>query len=156
MSLSDASLRKLTTHLAKTGSPEGFVPVKRRKRDNRESRLQQECVKWWRSIGAPAVRVDHRLLYAVPNGAMYGTGISRVIRAKILLAEGLRPGWPDIGIVVARSGFHGLRIETKLPETGPTPDQLAIHALLRQQNYHVVVTRSLDEFIACIYNYFKP
>lgn len=34
----------------------------------------------------------------------------------MLVAEGLRSGVPDIFLDVARGGYHGLRIELKVPE----------------------------------------
>lgn len=152
MTLSPANTVALAEYVTKHGTSDGFVPAKRRKRDNRESRLQKACVAWWRSAAA-GLGYDHRLLYAVPNGAMYGVGVAKYIRAKNLLAEGLRVGWPDLGLDVARGGYHGLRIEMKLPETEPTPEQCVIHSLLIAQGYRVCVTRTLDQFTAAVTNY---
>lgn len=148
----DKDLARLSSHIEATGTPAGFKPEPRKKRDNAESRLQQECVKWW-TANASRFGVDHRLLYAVPNGAMYGTGVSKLIRAKILKLEGLRNGWPDLGLDVARGRFHGMRIEMKLPTTNTSPDQDAIHALLKEQGYCVGVTRTFMEFTASVEAY---
>ena len=51
-------------------------------------------------------------LYAIPNG-----GERNVIVANRLRAEGVKSGFPDIGLPVARHGFHGLFIELKRPKT---------------------------------------
>lgn len=129
-------------------------PIKApRKRGNPESELQRECVAWWEANAMRLFNVDPRLLYAVPNGAVFGYGAQRVIRARILLLEGMRPGWPDIGIDVARHGWHGLRIEMKLPSTMPSPRQREIHALLKAQGYCVIVCRSVEEFVAGVVGY---
>lgn len=52
------------------------------------------------------------LLFAVPNG---GTR-NKVVAAK-LKAEGVEAGIPDMILPVARSGYHGLFIELKIPKT---------------------------------------
>lgn len=52
-----------------------------------------------------------RWLYAIPNG-----GLRSKATAGKLKAEGVKPGYPDIGLDLARAGFHGLRIELKRRE----------------------------------------
>lgn len=144
--------------LRQQGHDPGFdrpVERPRKKRDNREHRIQAACVRWWQHAAA-GFGVDARLLYAVPNGALYGKGVERVIRAKILKAEGLRVGWPDIGIDVPRRGYHGLRVELKVPGAEPSADQFAIHDLLREQGYWVGVAHSVGEFAGSVTEYFKP
>lgn len=55
-------------------------------------------------------------LYAVPNGGLR----SKAVAGK-LKAQGVKAGYPDIGLDVARKGFHGLRIELKVPEIKAIP-----------------------------------
>lgn len=55
-------------------------------------------------------------LYAVPNGGLR----SKAVAGK-LKAQGVKAGYPDIGLDVARKGFHGLRIELKVPEVKAVP-----------------------------------
>ena len=53
------------------------------------------------------------MLFAVPNGGHRHAAVA----AKLKL-EGVKSGYPDIGLDVARHGFHGLRIELKKPKCG--------------------------------------
>ena len=55
-------------------------------------------------------------LYAVPNGGLR----SKAVAGK-LKAQGVKSGVPDIQLDVARQGFHGLRIELKVPEVKAVP-----------------------------------
>ncbi len=127
-------------------------PSTRRKRDNRESRLQKSVIRWWDGI-CEQYGLHPWLLHSIPNGAVYGVGHTRIIRAMILKDEGLRNGYPDLGLEVARGRFHGLRIEMKLPETHPDVGQQIYHELLRAQGYRVEVCRSLEEAIKVIEDY---
>lgn len=52
---------------------------------------------------------DLRYLYAIPNG-----GLRHPKVAYKLKAEGVKAGYPDIGLDVAREPYHGLRIEMKV------------------------------------------
>ena len=71
-------------------------------------------------------------LYAIPNG-----GHRHRATAARLKAEGVKAGYPDIGLDVARQGFHGLRIELKFGANKGTPDQRRWHTWLRGQGYSV-------------------
>ena len=78
---------------------------------------------------------DLKWLYAVPNGAR--TSMST---AKKLKAEGLRKGYPDIGLDVARGGYHGLRIEMKRQKGGRvSPEQRAWILRLENVGYFCAV-----------------
>lgn len=71
---------------------------------------------------------------------------------------GVRPGYPDLLLDVARGGYHGLRIELKAPraELGRapklSPEQSAWIEWLRKQNYRAVVCEgweaARDEIVA--------
>ena len=176
MSLSDASLRKLTAHLEQTGSPEGFVPVKRKRNDNAEWRLQSACFKWWRSAAA-GLGVDARLLFSIPNGSVLGaTYETRVIRAKMLKLAGMTPGIPDALLAVPRTDYtrvsediarkmpsynlatvtHGLFIEFKAGSNGALSDeQLAVHPILLSAGYRVEVIRTFEDAVRTITSYVK-
>ena len=54
-----------------------------------------------------------RLLHAIPNG-----GKRSPATARLLKAEGVKPGVPDICLPVARGGYHGLYVELKRREGG--------------------------------------
>lgn len=62
-----------------------------------------------------------RWLYAIPNAG--GEDQSARIRGARMVAEGLKKGYPDVGLDVARGRYHGLRIEMKRREKG----KLSVH-----------------------------
>lgn len=114
-------------------------------------------------------RPELALLFAIPNFAGVGkrTGASGGwIAAR--LAEGMRPGVPDLCLPVARGGFHGFfgemkryaarATKTKGVTRTPTavkPAQAAWHERLRGQGYHVVVAWSAEEMRAAIEAYLR-
>ncbi len=135
----------------------------KRKRDNREHRIQAAIVKWWRQAAA-GFWLDPRLLFAIPNGALYGHGMERVIRAKMLKAEGLTNGAPDLLLCVGRyeaglnhppPRLNALFLEVKTPGGTVKPEQAKMHELLKEQGYCVAIVRSVDEGIAAITNYLR-
>jgi hypothetical protein len=80
-------------------------------------------------------------LHAIPNAGGYSGGFKRnVVRVKEMLREGVKPGYPDVGLDVARGGYHGLRIEMKRTEGSSTSeDQKGWHLWLTDQSYYVAV-----------------
>lgn len=140
----DADLKRLQEHIDTHGSTSGFVPAKRKRRRDEESQIQKAVVRWWRASAA-SFGLDPRLLASVPNGAVFGSGKERFIRAQSLKAEGLQPGYPDLLLDVARSGYHGLRIEMKKPKGVTAKNQMELHDLLESQGYAVVLCRSEQE-----------
>lgn len=102
-----------------------------------------------------------KLLHAVPNGAklpyrkkIIGDRVVRACRQAIRLKrEGLTAGIPDLSWPVPRGRFHGLYIETKSPDGKVSKDQAAIHALLLQQGYQVLVLRDPEVIIREILAY---
>lgn len=152
-----SQLRALLSSKEATGSYGTPPAVKRRRtKRNDESRMGKNIRRWWDSIcsnyGLPA-----RVLYRVPNdGVLGGDKVTRQIRGAILKDEGLRPGHPDYNFDVARNGFHGLRIELKLPGQKPRADQEEAHRVLLEQGYAVEVCRSTAEAINAITNYLAP
>ncbi len=87
-----------------------------------ETHEQQAVIAW----AALAVRTwpELELLHAVPNGAVYGRDKRlAAMQAARLKAEGLRRGWPDLNLPVARGPFIGLVIEMKRRGERPTDDQ---------------------------------
>jgi hypothetical protein len=94
---------------------------------------------------------DLAWLYAVPNGAR--TSMST---AKRLKAEGLKAGYPDIGLDVAHGGFHGLRIEMKRRKGGRvSPEQAAWMSRLRGQGYFCPVAEGWEEAVEFLEGYLK-
>lgn len=97
------------------------------------------------------------LFYAIPNGAKlpyrrnkYGRYSPEALR---LLAEGLKPGIPDMCLPVPRGGYCGLYIELKHGRNKPTPAQVRIRELLTQQGYLAVVIWEAENAISLLENY---
>lgn len=94
------------------------------------------------------------LLHAVPNG-----GKRNVITAKLLKAEGVKAGVPDLFLPVARtSGYgvphHGLFIEMKRRSCGAVSgEQEWWIARLRNAGYRVEVCWGWDEARAVLCDY---
>ena len=80
---------------------------------NLESKLQIECVKWFR------LQFSNVLIFSIPNG-----GQRSLITAKILKAEGTVSGVADLQIMKAKKGYNGLFIEMKYGKGKQSENQL--------------------------------
>jgi hypothetical protein len=103
---------------------------------------------WW-AYFSKIVKLDERLMYAVPNA---GAGASKGQAGK-MKAEGVRPGIPDVNLDVPRNGSHGLRLEFKRRGRKPEPHQLEMADLLRAQGFQVFFVYSLDEAMRVVMAY---
>lgn len=144
-------------------------PTPKKKRSQEESDMQRALIGWWHlnhaKFGIPEI-----LLFSIPNGGWRPNPIT----GKILKAEGLRKGAPDLMLAVPRvrpnwSGsmeavvatnnnrdYHALFLELKRREGQVTPEQEAFHEMLRAQGYRVEVVRSLIDAINIITSYLAP
>ena len=115
-----------------------------------ESQIQRSVIRWWsfshRGLGV----TEERLLFAVPNG-----GKRSLITACNLKAEGVRAGVPDLFLLVARRGFHGLIIEMKKPGGRPSAEQKSFIPFLVREGYSVHTCYSFDEAVRVITAYLK-
>ena len=123
-----------------------------------ESEIQQACVAWFRwqypQYG--------KLLFAVPNG-----GSRSELEAKIMSGEGVTAGVADMLLLVPSARYHGLCIEYKRTairyvdgkahtlKTYQSPAQKEWQKAVEAVGYKYAVTRSLEEFIKLINNYFN-
>lgn len=125
-----------------------YIPQakKPRKRPvNRESKLQQACVTWFR------YQYPNALIYAIPNGGKRGK-----TEASILKGEGVLAGIPDLCIPMPNHGRAGMYIEMKDGDKGKLSEkQTDIISKLRMFNYRVAVVRSLEEFMELVNEYMK-
>lgn len=95
-------------------------------------------------------------LVHIPNGSYRGRGTVGILVGKRLRDMGLRAGFPDLGLFVPRSGYHGLFIEMKRTKGGQVEEsQKGWHAELRARGYRVEVCKGCDAAIAAITDYLK-
>jgi hypothetical protein len=66
---------------------------------------------------------------------------------------GVRSGFPDLILCVARGGYHGLFIELKTAKGRQTDNQKYFQKALEAQCYRYEVVRSLDEFRRIVTQY---
>lgn len=93
-------------------------------------------------------------LMHVPNGGRRGK-----LEAVRLKRQGVRPGYPDIALDVARGAYHGLRIELKATRADlgrkpqVSPEQRDWLARLEAQGYRAVVCEGWEAASAEIESY---
>ena len=90
------------------------------------------------------------MLAAIPNG-----GYRPMTTAAMLKAEGVKAGYPDIILDVARGPYHGLRIELKRADRSnhATKEQREWLARLAFEGYQVAVCYGAQEAIKVITDY---
>jgi len=108
-----------------------------------ESKLQSECVKWFR------FQYPSKIIAAIPNG-----GKRNIITAQLLKKEGVLQGVPDLIIPHPNKIHHGLWIEMKWSKNKPSPQQLQVIEQLRSNGYRVEVCYSFDSFRDVVEDYF--
>lgn len=73
-----------------------------------------------------------------------------------LKAQGLRAGYPDYTLYIAKNGYHGLMIELKRKKGGVTSDKQKYWIdLLNRNGYLAIICRGADEAIKAIEDYLK-
>lgn len=86
-------------------------------------------------------RTDLKLMTHIPN-----EGRRSVQYTMELLRMGMKPGFPDIILPVARGGYHGLFIEMKQKHGGRvTPEQKQWQRDLLNEGYCAAVCHGFDE-----------
>lgn len=110
----------------------------------RESQLQRACVTWFR------LRYPDTVIFAIPNG-----GNRDAITGARLKAEGVLAGVPDLFIMKASCGCHGLFIELKVEGGRVQVSQLKFAEAASRAGYGVNVIRSFDEFVGVVDTYMK-
>ena len=104
---------------------------------NNESKLQQECVFWFRA------QFPHykKLLFAIPNG-----GKRNIVTASILKAEGALAGVADLMLAMPRGEYHGLFIEMKHGKNDLSESQEDFKQAVQKHGYKHITCREFDEF----------
>jgi len=99
-----------------------------------ESAEQAKVISWWKLVGprlAPNV-----VLASIPNG-----GARDAITGARLKREGTVRGMPDLVLLCARCGKHGLFLEMKSQRGSLSQAQRDLFPLLEAQGYGVAVCR---------------
>ena len=114
-----------------------------------ESHEQQALFAWARL--AERKYPELALLTAIPNG-----GLRNLPEAARFRGEGVRRGFPDMILPVARGAYHSLAIELKRRKGGTvSPEQKAWIEALKEQGWCAVVCRGADEAISVIQEYLR-
>lgn len=124
---------------------------------------EQCAIITWSALNTGKWPVLH-LLYAVPNGAFFGSETKTLksgkkipvaaIRAHKLKAEGLKEGVPDLVLPVPSQTHHGLYIELKRRTLGqPSPHQTWWKDSLLLLGYHAILCHGATEAITAIRAY---
>lgn len=111
-----------------------------------ESKIQQNCVKWFR-LRFPEYR---RNLFAVPNG-----GARRPIEGAIMKMEGTLAGVSDLILLVPSGYFHGLCIEMKTAKGRQQDTQKAFQEAVEAVGYGYIICRSFDDFRLQVEEYLR-
>ena len=118
---------------------------KARKEHEEMQDLKRACDgQWGKDLG-----IQYEI-YLIPNSAPRGVQAASYFRS-----EGLRDGYPDLGLDVAAGKWHGLRIEMKRADgTGRvSDDQRKWHDRLRARGYCVVIPAGVQEAKKAVENY---
>jgi hypothetical protein len=100
------------------------------------------------------LKLQHPEIFKVttsfPNGGAreprYGARLKR---------EGMKNGFPDLGIFSPCGEYHGMFIEFKNEKGRLTPEQKDVISKLQSKGYNCVVCKSLDEAINQTSKYLK-
>ena len=107
-----------------------------------ETTEQIAVVNYCQAIGVPIVHIPNEGKRSAVTGAQ-------------LKRMGMRRGFPDLFIPLARRGFHGLFIEMKYGKGRLSTEQREWLSRLSDEGYGVCVCYSADEAIGKINKYIK-
>lgn len=107
--------------------------------DTRDSEHEeQKALFTWLNDTAPAMP-DLAKAFAIPNG-----GYRNIRTAGRLKAEGVKPGIPDVMLLVAREHYHGLMIEMKKPGGVLSPSQADWHYTFVKDGFKVAIATTWE------------
>lgn len=118
------------------GIAPAFVPTERQE--------QKSLIAWCDRHSARYPELAR--VFAIMNAGGYSGGFkSNMLRVIEALRQGVRKGYPDIGLDVPRGGYHGLRIELKRVKLGYTSDEQSEWLeWLRSQGYRAEVCKGWE------------
>ena len=107
-----------------------------------ESRLQSECVKWFR------LQYPKEIIFAIPNG-----GNRDAITGAILKREGALSGVADLFVMRSSGKWHGLFIEMKSGKGKLSESQVRFGESALSRDYLYAIVNSFDTFRSIVENY---
>lgn len=114
-----------------------------------EHQEQVSLFKWARTM--QGIYPQLNMLFAIPNA-----GKRSITTGKRFVKEGLSKGFPDIGFLCPRQGYHGLFIEMKrVKDSYASKEQKAWIEKLNNQGYLAVVCKGWEEAKEVIERYLK-
>jgi hypothetical protein len=114
-----------------------------------ESQEQQALFQWARLQEGAFPELG--LLVHIPNG-----GLRNMPEAVRFKAEGVRRGFPDLLLPVARCGYHSLAIELKRRKGGKvSPEQKSWIDSLNKQGYLAVICYGWEEAEKTLMDYLR-
>lgn len=116
--------------------------------DPLESEVQKAVIEWAECIPYKKRKLADYLHHSA-NG-----GERNLLEAKKFKAMGVKAGYPDLTLDIARQGYHGLRIELKRSEKeDPSDKQKERLDMLTEEGYFAIVCKGVDQTILVISNY---
>lgn len=113
-----------------------------------ESELNHQILLFnWANVHSPKYP-ELSLLNASLNGVRLT--MREALKAK---ASGMKKGYPDVFLPIAKQGRNGLFIEMKVGKNKCTIDQLRWHTKLQDQDYQVNVCYGFEDAKQTIINY---
>lgn len=113
-----------------------------------EDQIQIKLMNW-----AKRVKFGEGVLYDYMNHPPNG-GLRTKAEAGKFKAMGVKAGYPDIVLEIARNGYHGLRVELKVKKGGTvSAEQKSWVARLNEQGYLAMVCKGYDEAQQAIIDY---
>ena len=112
-----------------------------------EDKLQVACVTWF-NLQYPGIA---RLLHHSPNG-----GQRNKVTGARFKAMGVRAGFPDLILLLARPPFNYLAIELKTPKGRQTDSQKDFERLMSEHGGKYMVIRTFDDFRKAVDEYISP
>jgi len=125
-----------------------------------EDEVQQTVINWskrQRYKGRPLFDYIHHSPNGGKRAAKVGSSGKRYSpEAAKFKRMGVKAGYPDLIIDIARGAYHGLRIEIKKDKKSyATPAQKERIQMLNDEGYLAIVTKGLDETLNAIMDYMK-
>ena len=142
MNISEADYARILRNQNKTHKTATTLPA--------ASEHDEQCavVEWANALAAR--RPELAFLHHSPNG--YAR--SKAVGAQVKRA-GTRAGFPDLVLLCARGGWHGLAIELKTEKGHTSPMQDVWLENLRNEGYRVCVCYGANAAIDAIENYLR-